>query len=213
MGSNPFIIPPRFIRSPLSLLSRRKKRGKGILNLYTRFRVVQDQNPLCLKPKKESSTIVLLSFFGWGTGIRTPEMSESESDALPLGDAPKYYICLDDLCIISKRNRFVNSFFEIFLNLFCVSLSLSPQKSSHILCNPLKLLDFYHQKHLKSSKITQKTTTIYHKFTFTLFFRYIFCTQYGRIKNGCVCAQYTNLKTIQHMYKNERIKKWDFLKF
>ena len=25
---------------------------------------------------------------GWGTGIRTPVMSESESDALPLGDAP-----------------------------------------------------------------------------------------------------------------------------
>ena len=25
---------------------------------------------------------------GWGAGIRTPVMSESESDALPLGDTP-----------------------------------------------------------------------------------------------------------------------------
>ena len=32
--------------------------------------------------------MLLLCFFGWGTGIRTPVMSESESDALPLGDAP-----------------------------------------------------------------------------------------------------------------------------
>ena len=31
---------------------------------------------------------MLPSLFGWGTGIRTPEMSESESDALPLGDTP-----------------------------------------------------------------------------------------------------------------------------
>ena len=29
-----------------------------------------------------------ISFFGWGAGIRTPVMSESESDALPLGDTP-----------------------------------------------------------------------------------------------------------------------------
>ena len=28
--------------------------------------------------------------FGWGAGIRTPVMSESESDALPLGDTPRF---------------------------------------------------------------------------------------------------------------------------
>ncbi len=27
-------------------------------------------------------------FIGWGAGIRTPEMLESESSALPLGDTP-----------------------------------------------------------------------------------------------------------------------------
>ena len=30
--------------------------------------------------------------FGWGGRIRTYEMSESESDALPLGDTPMYKI-------------------------------------------------------------------------------------------------------------------------
>ena len=29
-----------------------------------------------------------LDVFGWGTWIRTKEMSDSESDALPLGDTP-----------------------------------------------------------------------------------------------------------------------------
>ena len=47
-------------------------------------------------------------FFGWGAGIRTPEMSESESDALPLGDTPIF----GTRDIIAKANGFVNSFFE-----------------------------------------------------------------------------------------------------
>ena len=51
---------------------------------------------------------MLPSFFGWGTGIRTPEMSESESDALPLGDAPIF--STDD--IIADSFEFVNRFFE-----------------------------------------------------------------------------------------------------
>ena len=46
--------------------------------------------------------------FGWGTGIRTPEMSESESDALPLGDAPIF--STDD--IIADCFGFVKGFFE-----------------------------------------------------------------------------------------------------
>ena len=73
---------------------------------------------------------MLLCLFGWGTGIRTPEMSESESDALPLGDAPKYSIDLDDLCIISKRNRFVNSFFKNFLNLFALPFHYPPKNQA-----------------------------------------------------------------------------------
>ena len=50
---------------------------------------------------------VLLYFYGWGTGIRTPEMSESESDALPLGDAPLF--STDD--IIADNFEFVNRFY------------------------------------------------------------------------------------------------------
>ena len=52
--------------------------------------------------------------FGWGTGIRTPEMSESESDALPLGDAPIF--STDD--IIADSFEFVNRFFEKRWNFF-----------------------------------------------------------------------------------------------
>ena len=52
--------------------------------------------------------LVRVGFFGWGTGIRTPEMSESESDALPLGDAP----ILSTDAIIADNPGFVNRFFE-----------------------------------------------------------------------------------------------------
>ena len=38
--------------------------------------------------KKQRIPNSILCFFGWGAGIRTPVMSESESDALPLGDTP-----------------------------------------------------------------------------------------------------------------------------
>ena len=46
--------------------------------------------------------------FGWGAGIRTPEMSESESDALPLGDTPIF----GTYRIIAKETAFVNPFFQ-----------------------------------------------------------------------------------------------------
>ena len=51
-------------------------------------------------------------FSGWGTGIRTPEMSESESDALPLGDAPIF--STDD--IIADNLEFVKGFFKKYRN-------------------------------------------------------------------------------------------------
>ena len=56
--------------------------------------------------------------FGWGTGIRTPEMSESESDALPLGDAPIF--STDD--IIADNLEFVKGFFKKSLKFFQVFL-------------------------------------------------------------------------------------------
>ena len=37
---------------------------------------------------KKDQVFRLGLFSGWGAGIRTPVMSESESDALPLGDTP-----------------------------------------------------------------------------------------------------------------------------
>ena len=47
---------------------------------------------------------------GWGAGIRTPEMSESESDALPLGDTP---IFSTDI-IIADNFAVVNTYFKLF---------------------------------------------------------------------------------------------------
>ncbi len=44
----------------------------------------------CIKTKKNSRYNRL--FFGWGAGIRTPEMLESESSALPLGYTPEYLV-------------------------------------------------------------------------------------------------------------------------
>ena len=48
--------------------------------------------------------------FGWGTGIRTPVMTESESVALPLGDAPIF----STLHIIAENASIVNTYFELF---------------------------------------------------------------------------------------------------
>ncbi len=52
--------------------------------------------------------------FGWGAGIRTPEMSESESDALPLGDTPIF----STLCIIADYFAFVNRYLQKKIVLF-----------------------------------------------------------------------------------------------
>ena len=41
-----------------------------------------------LVEKIKASLLACFLFSGWGAGIRTPVMSESESDALPLGDTP-----------------------------------------------------------------------------------------------------------------------------
>ncbi len=64
----------------------------------------------CVSAKKREQHNVLLSLFGWGAGIRTPEMSESESDALPLGDTPIF----STLCIIAEKMRVVNTYFKLF---------------------------------------------------------------------------------------------------
>ena len=58
---------------------------------------------------------------GWGTGIRTPEVTESESVALPLGDAPifnaVYYTILWTLC-----QEFNQKKLKEFLIFFCAFL-------------------------------------------------------------------------------------------
>ena len=69
---------------------------------------------------------MFLSFvFGWGAGIRTPEMSESESDALPLGDTPIFRT----RDIIADEFLFVNPFLKkTFLSneIFSKTLPISP---------------------------------------------------------------------------------------
>ena len=51
--------------------------------------------------------------FGWGAGIRTPVMSESESDALPLGDTPIFSTLL-----LYHSFFALSSDLQIFLNIF-----------------------------------------------------------------------------------------------
>lgn len=43
-----------------------------------------------------------LIFYGWGTWIRTKEMSDSESDALPLGYTPMCLFIIHDLFFFDK---------------------------------------------------------------------------------------------------------------
>ena len=85
--------------------------GAGIQNLYANpradlvssFELIKHHDDKTKERNKSS-----LLFFGWGAGIRTPVMTESESVALPLGDAP----ISSTPIIIPQLLRFVNSFFE-----------------------------------------------------------------------------------------------------
>ena len=80
--------------------------GAGIQNLYANphadlvssFELIKHHGDKTKERNKSS-----LLFYGWGAGIRTPVMTESESVALPLGDTPIIGSCLDDLHIISKE--------------------------------------------------------------------------------------------------------------
>ena len=51
---------------------------------------------------KQRNYVPLFCFYGWGAGIRTPEMSESESDALPLGDTPIFGFILTTRTLYQK---------------------------------------------------------------------------------------------------------------
>ena len=69
------------------------------------------ENPLSPNQKKKKKDTVWRPFpFGWGTGIRTPVMTESESVALPLGDAPIF----STLHIIADNFALVNTYFQLF---------------------------------------------------------------------------------------------------
>ena len=80
----------------------------------TRLQLAPIFSPPYRKPKEKVARCATFSF-GWGTGIRTPEMSESESDALPLGDTPIFRT----RSIIAERNRFVKGFFKKSYLFFC----------------------------------------------------------------------------------------------
>ena len=67
-------------------------------------------------PAKAKRTPEGVLCFGWGTGIRTPEMSESESDALPLGDAPIF----STLHIIADNFALVNTYFQLFWKIYSI---------------------------------------------------------------------------------------------
>ena len=64
---------PKFLRLQLEILGRQVR---------TRWFLILTEN------KKQVCSKRTNLFFGWGGGIRTHEMQESKSCALPLGDAP-----------------------------------------------------------------------------------------------------------------------------
>lgn len=49
------------------------------------------------KRHKKNRELLLCNRHGWGTWIRTKEMSDSESDALPLGYTPMCLFIIHDL--------------------------------------------------------------------------------------------------------------------
>ena len=82
----------------------------GFELISNRKRLESGFSVLCAPAKTKKRTPSGVLRFGWGTGIRTPVMTESESVALPLGDAPIF----STLCIITEKNRFVNTYFQLF---------------------------------------------------------------------------------------------------
>ena len=63
----------------------------------------KEKNVGNLKKKyKKNRELYLCNRHGWGTWIRTKEMSDSESDALPLGYTPMCLFIIHDLCLFDK---------------------------------------------------------------------------------------------------------------
>ena len=50
--------------------------------------VILNKCRYCFRNTKKNREFLLCTRHGWGTWIRTKEMSDSESDALPLGYTP-----------------------------------------------------------------------------------------------------------------------------
>ena len=92
-------IPLRRMRTPIHFASEAERASKWCA------------------PAKEKGRRLASFFFGWGTGIRTPVMSESESDALPLGDAPISQQALLYHIILRLSIPF-SHFFILFFSLF-----------------------------------------------------------------------------------------------
>ena len=82
-----------------------KRKKRTLLRLYVFYTfLIRDSEPShkpqavyvscfklpCAPAKRKKRTLLRPFAFGWGTGIRTPEVTESESVALPLGDAPMF---------------------------------------------------------------------------------------------------------------------------
>ena len=110
------------------------------------------------KQKRNRPHKVVCSFFGWGAGIRTPEMSESESDALPLGDTPIF--STDD--IISHRTCFVNTYFKLFWKNYSTFLLFSKNSPFFTLQNMFFVIQYISQSYIYPwhSWIARQTPTL-----------------------------------------------------
>ena len=83
---------------------------------YKKIHPVCDDMPLLSQWIKKFDKSKLVEFFGCGTRIRTQEMTESESVALPLGDAALTKNILPYLILLVKRNLLI--FLTFFQHLF-----------------------------------------------------------------------------------------------
>ena len=70
---------------------------------------------------KEHPLLRMLFYFGWGAGIRTPVMSESESDALPLGDTPIFSTLTLYHTFLNLSRRFCRFFEKISIKIIFFS--------------------------------------------------------------------------------------------
>ena len=136
--------------------------------------------------QKDRATLSCCSVFLAGAQGFEPRKCQSQS-LMPyrLAMPQNIPLVLTTYVLYQKEIGLSIAFSKKFKNLFRL-LSDYPPKIQPVCSKTVKFVKIHHQNRGKTSLLRHKSATIYHKFTFTLFFRYIFKFKYDRIKNGCI---------------------------